>query len=115
MALYSYKAYDKDGKLAKGSLDASSVDSVRQQLIKQGLYPYTIILAKDQAVSVPFYKKIFQRPITLKDKILFTKQLAVLLRSGVPLLQAIELLTQQFKGRMNTILIQIKDDIKEGQ
>jgi len=115
MALYSYQAYAKDGKKISGTLDAQSQDAVLQQISKQGMYPISVQLAKDQSGEQPWYKRIFQKGITLKEKILFTKQLSVLLKSGVPLLQALELLIEQFEGKLKSIIIAIKDGIKEGK
>lgn len=113
MALYSYEAFSKDGKKVKGLLDASSSNAVKEQLVKQGLYPISIKLAKEQAQQ-SFFKRIFSRGVTTKEKIMFTKQFAVLLKSGVPLVQSLELLIDQFEGRMRTILIAVKDDVKQG-
>ena len=113
MALYSYEAFSKDGKRVKGVIDASSLTSVKDQLSRQGLFPTKIVAATEEA-QYSFVRRFFMRTIPIKEKILLTKQLAVLLKSGVPLLQAIELLTEQFEGRLRTILVSIKDDIKSG-
>lgn len=116
MALYTYQAFAKDGKKISGTLDASSAQAVKEQLIKRGAYPISITRATEYRQS--WWRKItdfFAPAISLQDKILFTKQLTVLLRSGVPLLQALELLIDQFKGRMRSMLITIKDGVKEGQ
>ncbi len=115
MALYSYQAYGKDGKKTKGTLDAPSQEAVLQQLAKQGMYPISVQIAKDQLGAQPWYKRLLQKKVSLKDKILFTKQLSVLLKSGIPLLQALELLIEQFEGRLKSIVISIKDGIKEGK
>ena|SRR5581483_2026937 len=113
MALYSYEAFSREGKKIKGVIDASSIEALREQLVRQSLFPTTIKLASDEAQG-NFFTRLFQKGISVKDKILFSKQLAILLKSGVPLLQAIELLTEQFEGQMRTILVRIKDDVKEG-
>lgn len=113
MALYSYEAFSKDGKKIKGLLDASSPSAVKDQLVKQGLYPINIELAKEQA-RLSLFSRIFSRSVPIKDKIMFTKQFSVLLKSGVPLVQAIELLTDQFEGKLHGILIAVKDDVKQG-
>lgn len=113
MALYSYQAYSKDGKKVKGVLDAPSQSAVKDQLTKQGLYPINITLAKKEA-RLGFVARLFQRKVSVKQKILFTKQLAVLLKSGVPLLQALELLVEQFEGRLRSIIVAVKDEVKEG-
>lgn len=113
MALYSYEAFSKDGKRVKGVIDAPSISSVKEQLIKQGLY-LTAVKLSDQESRGGFFQRIFMRSVSLKEKILLTKQLATLLKSGVPLLQSLELLTEQFEGRLHAILISIKDDVKGG-
>ena len=113
MALYTYEAFTKEGKKLKGTVDASSIAAVRGQLARQTLYPITIHLATEEA-RIGFFQRIFMRGVSLKDKILFSKQLAVLLKAGVPLLQSVELLTEQFEGRMHSILVAIKDEVKGG-
>lgn len=113
MALYAYEAFSKEGKRIKGILDAASVGEVRLQLAKQNLYPITIYLSTQESRQ-GLFKRLFQGSVSLKNKILLTKQLAVLLKSGVPLLQALELLTEQFEGRLRTILINVKDEVKGG-
>lgn len=113
MALYSYEAFTKEGKKVKGIVDATSIAAVREQLGRQTLYPITISLASEEA-RFGFFRRLLVRNVSLKEKILYTKQLAVLLKAGVPLLQALELLVEQFTGRLHSILITIKDDVKGG-
>lgn len=114
MALYFYQAFSKDGKKVTGSIDAPSLQNVKEQLSRQGLYP-TAITAGEGAAKGKWFSDLFTRGVSIKDKILFTKQLSVLLRSGIPLLQAFELLADQFEGSLRRIIINIKDDIKEGR
>jgi len=113
MALYFYEALSKEGKKVKGTLDSPTATNVKDQLTKQGLYPIKIELAGETA-RLSWFQRIFTRGISVKEKILFTKQLAILLKSGVPLLQAIELLIEHFQGRLKAALIEIKDEIKQG-
>jgi Type II secretory pathway, component PulF len=113
MPLYSYEAFSKDGKKVTGVIDTSSMAAVRDQLARQGLYPIAISLTTQDA-KLPYWKRMFSRGVSLKDKILFTKQLAVLVKSGVPLLQSLELLIDQFEGGFHSILVSIKDDVKGG-
>lgn len=116
MALYAYQAFTKDGKRISGTVDAASVPSAREQLVKMGLYPITLSLATttEQTGIMARLNALFSRSVSTKDKILFTKQLAVLLRSGVPLLESFELLIDQFEGRLRGMLITIKDRLREG-
>ena len=114
MALFSYQAYAKDGKAVSGSLDASSVQGVRDYLMRLNLYPVVIQEIKNNSIQ-PWYKQLFRSSVSLRDKILFSKQLSIFLRSGIPLLQAVELLIDQFKKPLRSMLISIKDGIKEGR
>lgn len=115
MALYFYKALSKEGKKISGYLDGSSVESIRAQLSAKGLFPFDIKLHTESSSGSSFIRSLFERPVSTKDLILFTKQLSVLLKSGVPLLQSLELLTDQFDGKMRSIIISLKDGVKEGK
>jgi type II secretory pathway component PulF len=103
MALYFYQAFSKEGKKISGTLDAPSESAVREHLGAIGAYPINIQLTNEAARGA-WWQRIFGPRVSLKQKILFTKQFAVLLKSGVPLLQA----------RLKTIIITLKDDIKGG-
>ena len=113
MALYLYQAFAKDGKKITGTIDAPTLQSAKEQLSKQGIYPISVTLSSPEA-SLAWWKRLFSPKITAKEKILFTRQLVVLLKSGVPLLQALELLIEQFEGNLRTMLVNIKDEVKEG-
>ncbi len=115
MALYYYKALTKEGKKVSGTLDAVSLSSVREILVSRGLYPVAITETQQGSGIYKFFRDFFQKNIDSKDLIFFTKQLSVLLKAGVPLLQALELLIEQTEGQLRTIVIHLKDDIKEGK
>lgn len=113
MALYFYQAFSKDGKKVSGYLDAGSEVAVKEQLQRKGIFPTKI----ERAVGgqkKSWWQRITEKAVSSKELILFTKQLAVLLKSGVPLLQAFELLSEQFEGRLQDIIVAIKDELKEG-
>lgn len=114
MALYVYKALTKTGKQVSGQLDAPSPLAIRAELTSKNMYPISIELYKDASTFKRFFGNLFQSKVSFKDLIFFTKQLGVMLRSGVPLLQALELLCDQFKGKLHSILVAVKDGIKEG-
>lgn len=117
MALFSYKALTREGKKVQGTVDAATVEGAREQLLKMGMYPIWLGAASEAAASRSFNTllQFFGERVSFKEKILFTKQLAVLLKAGVPLLQALELLSEQFEGTMRSIIVELKDTIKQGQ
>ncbi|MFA6066798.1 MAG: type II secretion system F family protein [Candidatus Babeliaceae bacterium] len=118
MALYTYQALSRDGgKKISGTLDAPSITSVREQLTQRGLFATKIELATDASSTTSGFswRTLLQKKVSFKDKIFFTKQLSMLLKSGVPLLNALELLTDQTEGGLRSIVVQLKDGIKEGR
>lgn len=113
MPLYAYEAFSRDGKKVHGVLDGQSAALVKQQLSKQGLFPISVSLAQDE-MRYSFIRRLFMRNVSVKEKILFTKQLSILLKAGVPLLQAVDLLVEQFEGRLRALLVAIRDNLREG-
>ncbi len=116
MALYAYQAFSKEGKRVQGTVDAGSVQGAREQVSKMGLYPISVAVATSETGAFGgILKRFFGPRVSLRDKIFFTKQLAVLLKAGVPLLESLELLIEQTEGGLRSIIIPLKDGIKEGQ
>lgn len=113
MALYFYRALSSSGKKVSGYIDATSEEVVRSDLTLKKLYPVEIKLHKESSES--FLKTLFERPVEFKDLIFFTKQLSVLLKSGVTLAAGLDLLSEQFTGKLRSIIIGLKDGIKEGR
>lgn len=103
--LYAWEGKDKLGKIVKGELRAGGETIVNATLRRQG-----IIVTKVKKKSYSSGKKITDKDITL-----FTRQLATMMRSGVPLLQSFEIVG---KGHANPsvskLLLDIRADIETG-
>ena len=101
---YSWEGKDKSGKIAKGEIRAIGEASASAQLRRQG-------------ITVTKIKKSARKggSVTEKDVTLFTRQLATMLKSGVPLLQAFDIVG---KGHDNPavarLLLDIKTDVETG-
>ena len=105
LPLYTWVAVDRTGRRANGETRAAGDAAIKTALRKQG---YSKIVVKKQKIKR-------SRKITDKDMTLFTRQLATMLRSGVPLLQALDIVG---KGHDNpsvgNLLNTIKGDIEVG-
>jgi type IV pilus assembly protein PilC len=103
--LYSWVGQDKSGKAVRGEMRANGENVVVAQLRRQGL---SFIKVKKQRVGTG-------RKITEKDITIFTRQLAVMMKAGVPLLQAFDIVG---KGHSNPsvqkMLMAIKTDVETG-
>lgn len=103
---YSWEGKDKKGKLIKGEMKATGDTFVNATLRRQGI---TVTKVKKQS---SFKNK---GSVSDKDVTLFTRQLATMMKAGVPLLQSFDIVG---KGHSNPavakLLLDIKSDIETG-
>ena len=97
---YLWEGKDKKGKVIKGEMRAAGDSFVSATLRRQGI---TVTKVKKQS---SFAKK---GKITDKDITLFTRQLATMMKAGVPLLQAFDIVG---KGHNNPAVAKLLGDIK---
>ena len=104
--IYSWEGKDKKGKAVKGEMKASGDSFVSATLRRQGI---TVTKIKKQS---SFKSK---GSVSDKDVTLFTRQLATMMKSGVPLLQTFDIVG---KGHANPavgkLLLDLKSDIETG-
>lgn len=93
---YSYVAVDQRGKEKKGKIDAENRDAVAQQLKKDGLFPVEIkeqgILNKDIDLSIG--KKVKPRDLSV-----FCRQFVSITQAGVPMKEALQMMTEQTENK----------------
>ncbi|MDP1521696.1 type II secretion system F family protein [Methylotenera sp.] len=103
---YSWEGKDKKGKSVKGEIRASGESFVNATLRRQGI---TVTKVKKQS---SFASK---GSVSDKDITLFTRQLATMMKAGVPLLQSFDIVG---KGHSNPavakLLLDIKSDVETG-
>jgi len=102
---FLWEGKDKTGKVIKGEMRAAGEASVSAHLRRQGI----------QVTKIKKNRNLNAKPVTEKDITMFTRQLATMLRSGVPLLQAFDIVG---KGHSNPsvarLLMDIKTDVETG-
>ena len=120
MAVYEYRAIaKKSGKAAKGVIDADSPAAARRKLREQELYPTEIQEAEGAvaASSVEAARKarLGLGRVSLRDVAMMTRQLAVLFRAGMPMVEALTaLLDQTSKPRMVKVIYDVRDRVNAG-
>ena len=100
---YSWEGKDKSGKIVKGEMRAAGTVVVSSMLRRQG-------------VNATKIKKIrTSGTVTEKDITLFTRQLATMMKAGVPLLQAFDIVGKGHSNRaVGKLLMDIKTDVETG-
>lgn len=104
MENYQWQGFDRQGRLVKGTLLAESLTAAKTELRKQA-----IIVRK---IKKPF---LLFRQITNKDITLFSRQLATLIKAGIPLVQALTIITKiQHKPSMQLLISTITNQLNRG-
>jgi type IV pilus assembly protein PilC len=100
---FSWEGKDKSGKIVKGEMRAAGTVVVSSVLRRQG-------------VNVTKIKKVRTGgTITEKDITLFTRQLATMMKSGVPLLQAFDIVGKGHANRaVGKLVMDIKNEVETG-
>ncbi|MDI6606005.1 MAG: type II secretion system F family protein [Candidatus Omnitrophota bacterium] len=110
MNTYHYVAKDKNGRTVTGDLAAVSESEVGDTLHKKELVIVSIEVAKGQAKPPVKDKKV-----RLVDLIIFIRQLATLVDSGVTLVHALNIMTEQIENKtLKGVVLSMRQDIEEG-
>lgn len=119
MGAYSYKALNEDGKTVKGLLEGDSERHVRSQLRAQRLKPLEVVgTSAADKVEVSTAKSIFQRSpgkLSTRELSMVTRQLASLVKSGLPLDEALHACAKQsHKPKVKRVMLQVRSRVLEG-
>lgn len=110
MAIYRYRAAKSDGRIINGEMEADSPTHLKDHLENKGLF---VLESKKIGPNIQF--ELGQR-IKIRDKIAFTRQLRVLLKAGLPMLEAFEILINQENNRkLKSVLENLHKSIKGGR
>ena len=102
---FAWSGKDKSGKVVKGEVRAGGESIVAANLRRQGI----------QVTSVKKVRARGGKKITAKDLTIFTRQLAVMMKAGVPLLQAFDIVGRgHSNASVSKLLLDIKTDVETG-
>jgi len=116
---YRYEAYTRQGKLVKGTIKATSEIAAERLIIGKGYNPIQLAVAPSMFSLEEAFPTFFK--IKPRDIIVFSRQLATLLRSGISLLPALEILQGQaatsraFRKILESIIYDIRSGVPFSQ
>ena len=106
MATFTYTARALNGQLKSATIEAKNRDDVVQQLRKQKL---TVVKVDEQA------KKKTGGSIKMRDIVIFTRQFATMINAGLPLVQALDILSKQSENpALKEVTRQVVFDVESG-
>lgn len=115
MKTFKYSAKNSDGRTVSGSLQASDQNEVVGELRKRNL---TILDVKESGGTFAAMTKSVVRPGKPRKReelVVFTRQLATMIGSGITLLESLEILVEQAESpAFRATLRMVADDVKQG-
>ncbi|HEY3450697.1 MAG TPA: type II secretion system F family protein [Myxococcales bacterium] len=109
--VWSYEAKTKNGETKKGEMEASDAEAVEQRLRQLGYQPVKVRKKMaSMSFSLPGVGGVSQ-----KDMVVFTRTFAVMIDSGLPLVQCLDILGNQSESpAMRNILLAVKTRVEGG-
>jgi len=124
MAAFSYQAIDSSGKKVKGILEGDSAKQIRQSLREKNLKPIEVSesrtkssKANDEAGSsgASLLHSFQSTKLKSQELALFTRQLSTLVRSNMPLDEALQAAAQQTaKPQIQSLILDLRSKVLEG-
>ena len=121
MPTFIYKAKSADGKEKSGAADVSSEHELAQLLHQEGYFLTEIHLAGEEKKLVSAGRKFLSawqifKKVSLAEKLVFSRHLSVMIKSGLALTRSLEILSLQTQNSyFRQVISQIKDDVSRGQ
>ncbi len=116
MATFEFQAKAEDGRIVRGELQASNEAEARIRMRAQHLTPLRIT-SKKSGGEFDFRKlALFADSVSLKDLQVFTRQFAVLVSAGVPIVQSLEAMSRGARSvAMTNVLRGVCADVEKGK
>lgn len=108
MPIYKYRGYSAGGAETSGTIEADGLKDAASKVKALGLYPKDIGLSSQ--------KRRWRLKLTNEADRLpsVTRQLSVLLASGVPLVEALRALSRESRGELKNMLVDIREKVAAG-
>jgi type IV pilus assembly protein PilC len=106
---FTWSGTDKTGRSTKGEINATTTSMAKAQLRRQGIKPKSV-RKKGKSLFTSSGK-----PIKPADISIFTRQLATMMKAGVPLVQSFDIVGEGLeKPKMRELVESIKNDVASG-
>lgn len=116
MPIFEYRGLTRDGKNKKGNVDADNIRTARAKLKKDGIYVVDIRDKKKASEANSRKKKtVTTATVPVSDMALMTRQLATLIKSNIPLVDALTAVSEQVENPVLQVTIaDCKNMVNEG-
>ena len=111
MASFAYVVKDKSGRTHSGSLECESKQALIERLWKQDF----VVLSIQEREGKRAVMKVGEGPVRTVQLVIFSRQLATMVASGIPIIGSLDVLAEQIEDKaFQHILKRIRDDVEAG-
>lgn len=115
MSAFEFSALDSTGRTHKGVLEGDTARQIRSQLRDKGWTPLVVEEVQRREARSASISFSFARGISTTELALMTRQLSTLVRSGLPVEEAVRAVSQQTeKLRLRNMLMAVRSRVLEG-
>jgi type IV pilus assembly protein PilC len=111
MPKYAYVATNPSGATVKGTIDADSAVRARNDLVGREL---SVLQVKERKSLAQI--EITPKKVKPQDLMMFSRQMGSFLRAGIPILDALDMLTEDAtNSQLKQVLVEVSDDLRAGR
>jgi len=108
---FKWEGADRKGQKLKGEMPGETQAKIKAQLRKQGISPLKV-----NKIAQPLFGGGKGKPVEPADVSMFSRQIATMMKAGVPLVQSFDIIaTGNEKRSVQDLLLSVKADIESGQ
>src|SRR5947207_4283507 len=112
MPTYVFKGRNRMNEVVSGERVADNREALRQVLRREQV-TLTSVKEKGREIGIP--KLAGRKKVKSKDLAIFTRQFSVMIDAGLPLVQCLDILSQQQQNKyFQQVLAQVRQDVEEG-
>jgi type IV pilus assembly protein PilC len=112
MPTYVFKGHNRLNEIVSGERVADNREVLRQALRREQI---TLMSAKEKGREIGIPKLAGRKKVKSKDLAIFTRQFSVMIDAGLPLVQCLDILSQQQANKhFQQVLAQVRQDVEEG-
>ncbi|MDP2167658.1 MAG: type II secretion system F family protein [Thermodesulfovibrionales bacterium] len=110
--VFQWSGKNPRGAVESGEITAASKEEVMSQLRQKNISPTAITEKKSKSL---FALSMGQPKVTPKDIVVFTRQFSTMIDAGLPLVQALDILSSQVENKgLANVLVKVKTDVEGG-
>ncbi len=112
MPTYVFKGQNRLNEIVSGERVADNREALRQALRREQI---TLMSVKEKGREIGIPKLAGKKKVKAKDLAIFTRQFSVMIDAGLPLVQCLDILSQQQQNKyFQQVLAQVRQDVEEG-